>query len=348
LLEFATDDQRTILMKNAAPNMVEIALNQHGTRALQKMIEYIHTPDQIDTIIRALDKEVVRLIKDLNGNHVIQKCLNHLKPEDAQFIFNAVGKNCYEVGTHRHGCCVLQRCIDHAAGDQKAILVQHITDVAVQLVQDPFGNYVVQYILDLHDQSFTQPLCHQFLGQVVKLSKQKFSSNVIEKCIRVADQDVKTKLIQELLQKGELEKVLRDSFANYVIQTALDHADDDTARAMIEGIRPNLATIRQTPYGRRIQSKVQEREGRLLSGANDPGIVNSPMNASLHGQSSPFNPIMSPTASPPGSNAYSNSSIASPTPHRYNNPLATHLQNTVQQPYPAFGRAPQANGFSYF
>ena len=88
----------------------------------------------------------MQLIQDLNGNHVIQKCLNRLSAEDAQFIFNAVGANCVVVGTHRHGCCVLQRCIDHASGQQKAHLVNQITASAFQLVQDPYGNYVVQYI----------------------------------------------------------------------------------------------------------------------------------------------------------------------------------------------------------
>lgn len=181
LLEFSNDDQRTALIRNAAPQMVTIALNQHGTRALQKMIEFIHTPEQISTIISALSFQVVPLIQDLNGNHVIQKCLNHLQPQDAQFIFTAVGNNCMAVGTHRHGCCVLQRCIDHASGDQKSELIRQITENSIDLVQDPFGNYVVQYILDLHQPSFTQPLCLKFVGKIVPLSKQKFSSNVIEK-----------------------------------------------------------------------------------------------------------------------------------------------------------------------
>jgi hypothetical protein len=73
-----------VLVKTAAPRLVEIALNQHGTRALQKMIEFVSTPEQVETIVHALESKVVELIQDLNGNHVIQKCLNRLKAEDAQ------------------------------------------------------------------------------------------------------------------------------------------------------------------------------------------------------------------------------------------------------------------------
>jgi hypothetical protein len=267
LLEYCNDEERTVLIENASEDLVRIALNQHGTRALQKMIEFISTPGQIQTIIGALRFRVVELIQDLNGNHVIQKCLNKLSSLDAQFIFDAVGTHCVDVGTHRHGCCVLQRCIDHASGDQKAWLIRQISDNAYVLVQDPFGNYVVQYILDLNEPVFTEPLVRMFKGRVGQLSKQKFSSNVIEKCLRCAQEASKDMLIEEMLSPTELDRLLRDSFANYVIQTALDYANPPMKARLIDAIRPYLPAIRTTPYGRRIQAKIQGNEGRG-SGSN--------------------------------------------------------------------------------
>ena len=262
LLEYCNDEERTVLIENASRDLVRIALNQHGTRALQKMIEFISTPGQIQTIINALRHRVVELIQDLNGNHVIQKCLNKLSPTDAQFIFDAVGTHCVDVGTHRHGCCVLQRCIDHASGEQKAWLIRQISNNAFVLVQDPFGNYVVQYILDLNEPIFTEPLVAMFQGRVGQLSKQKFSSNVIEKCLRCAQEPSKDMLIEEMLQPSELDRLLRDSFANYVIQTALDYANPPMKARLIDAIRPYLPAIRTTPYGRRIQAKISGNEGR--------------------------------------------------------------------------------------
>ncbi|EHL03072.1 putative Pumilio domain-containing protein C6G9.14 [Glarea lozoyensis 74030] len=262
LLEYCNDEERTVLIENASHDLVRIALNQHGTRALQKMIEFISTETQINIIIRSLKNRVVELIQDLNGNHVIQKCLNRLTAQQSQFIFDAVGIHCIDVGTHRHGCCVLQRCIDHASGDQKSWLIRQISNNAYVLVQDPFGNYVVQYILDLNEPIFTEPLVAMFQGRVGQLSKQKFSSNVIEKCLRCAKEPSKDMLIEEMLQPTELDRLLRDSFANYVIQTALDYANPAMKTRLIEAIRPHLPAIRTTPYGRRIQAKIQGNEGR--------------------------------------------------------------------------------------
>ncbi|KAK3320876.1 armadillo-type protein [Cercophora scortea] len=271
LLEYCSDDERTVLIQNAASDMVRIALNQHGTRALQKMIEHVTLPVQISLIIEALRYQVVELIQDLNGNHVIQKCLNKLSAQDATFIFEAVGTHAVDVGTHRHGCCVLQRCIDHADGPQKVWLIKCITDHAVALVQDPFGNYVVQYIIDLNEMSFTEPLVQQFRGRIAQLSRHKFSSNVVEKCLRCAGDVSKDMIVSELLIPGEMDRLLRDSFANYVIQTALEYATPLMKHNLVECIRPILPTIRATPYGRRIQAKIQTYDSR--SGASTNGQV---------------------------------------------------------------------------
>lgn len=262
LLEYCNDEERTVLIQSASQDMVRIALNQHGTRALQKMIEYVSTPQQVSIIMEALRYRVVDLIQDLNGNHVIQKCLNKLTSVDAQFIFDAVGNHSVEVGTHKHGCCVLQRCIDHASGDQKRWLVQKITLEARRLVQDPFGNYVVQYIIDLNEPTFTEPLVVQFKGCIGHLSRQKFSSNVIEKCLRCSQAPSKDLIVEEMLQPQEIEGLLRDSYANYVIQTALEFATPQQKYRLVEAIRPILPQIRTTPYGRRIQAKVSAYDSR--------------------------------------------------------------------------------------
>ena len=44
---------------------------------------------------------------------------------------------------------------------------------------------VVQYILDLNDNRFSDGVIRQFTGNVCALSVQKFSSNVIEKVHRM-------------------------------------------------------------------------------------------------------------------------------------------------------------------
>ncbi len=86
-------------------------------------------------MITSLQEGVVSLIRDLNGNHVIQRCLQRLGPEDSQFVYDAACAHTMEIATHRHGCCVLQRCIDFATPVQKKLLVAEIAANALPLSQ---------------------------------------------------------------------------------------------------------------------------------------------------------------------------------------------------------------------
>jgi len=296
LLEHCTNAQRDQIVEAIAKDLVTISLNMHGTRAVQKTIDFISTPAQTQAIIGAFSRNVVTLIKDLNGNHVIQKCLNRLSAADNQFIYDAVAAKCVDVSTHRHGCCVLQRCIDHASDEQRLQLVQQITMYSLTLVQDPFGNYVVQYVLDLNDSAYTESVTHQFLGHVCELSTQKFSSNVMEKCIRVTEPSLRKQLVSELIESAGLEALLRDSFANYVVQTCLDYAEPTQRAQLVECIRPILPSIRNTPYGKRIQTKLQRDDSQGSNGGADVGPRYRRHDARLHHSGASQGPRRGPSS----------------------------------------------------
>ncbi len=63
-------------------------------------------------------------------------------------------------------------------------------------------------------------------------------------------------MIEEMINKTRLDKLLRDSYANYVVQTSLECADPIQRGLLVDCIRPLLPAIRNTPYGKRIQSKL--------------------------------------------------------------------------------------------
>lgn len=80
---------------------------------------------------------------------------------------------------------------------------------------------MIQFVLELKLPSANALLMSQFEGKYVMLSTQKFSSNVIEKCLKVFGEDGRSKIINELILSCQLGKLLQDPYANYVIQSAL-------------------------------------------------------------------------------------------------------------------------------
>ena len=212
--------------------------------------------NEVEQVIAALRSSVVTLIKDLNGNHVIQRCLHHLNSNDNQFIYDAVSRHCVSVATHKHGCCVLQRCIDYATIAQKRQLVQEIINNALELVQDAFGNYVVQYVLDLNEASVSAGIVTNLIGHISSLSVQKFSSNVVEKCLELTNDRLRAKMIEELIHAERLPRLLQDPYANYVLQKALTVSKKAQFERLVHAIKPHLLTLKNTSFGKRIQSKI--------------------------------------------------------------------------------------------
>ncbi|KAJ7566493.1 hypothetical protein O6H91_02G106000 [Diphasiastrum complanatum] len=235
--------------------LIAISLNMHGTRAVQKLIETLKSPDQITLVISALRQGVVTLIKDLNGNHVVQRCLQRLNNDDNEFIFDAAASNCVEIATHRHGCCVLQRCVDFALGTQHQRLVAEVAANALVLSQDQYGNYVVQYILDLGIPWASMEVMIRLEGNYALLSMQKFSSNVVEKCLKQAGDEYRTRIVNELMSSSVLGQLLQDPYANYVVQCALTVTKGALHANLIEAIRPHSPTLRSSPFGKRILSR---------------------------------------------------------------------------------------------
>lgn len=213
----------------------------------------------MELISRALRKDVLSLVQDLNGNHVIQKCAAHFRPVALiQFIFDAICTPTHflTVATHRHGCCVIQRCVDYGADQQRSVVAQFVLKHALELSQDAFGNYVLQYTIEASAHDFFVRVVSKMLPFIAELSLQKFSSNVVEKVIKRADRVTRDRILAQLVLPEKLNRLLCDSYGNYVIETALACASVHYRQLMVESLQVLIEPLRNTPYMKRIHAKI--------------------------------------------------------------------------------------------
>ena len=80
---------------------------------------------------------------------------------------------------------------------------------------------VVQYVLELRRPELTRGIGQALQGSFADLSLQKFSSNVIEKCLKAGDPLLVGMVMREICGAKSLGQLLHDPFANYVVQTLL-------------------------------------------------------------------------------------------------------------------------------
>ncbi|OWB56665.1 hypothetical protein B5S28_g2574 [[Candida] boidinii] len=250
-----------LILTNVSVSIFEISKNQHGTRACQKLIDCLQTSTHFKLLQESLSPYIVNLIQDLNGNHVIQKCIQKFQNGDLQFIIDSICGNMVQVSTHKHGCCVLQKCLTKSNHAQINQLGQEIIRNAIILTQDPFGNYVVQYLITLEIMELNKDLVTLMGPFIGELSVQKFSSNVVEKCLRIQfnvgnDTSYVNPLYDSLLLPNVLQTLIKDQFGNYVIQTALDCAPVQNKIRLSLACRPLLYLVQSTSFGKRIQHKI--------------------------------------------------------------------------------------------
>jgi pumilio RNA-binding family len=64
--------------------------------------------DQKIALVRELDGHVLQCVRDQNGNHVIQKCIECVPVEHIGFVVFAFQGQVATLSTHPYGCRVIQ------------------------------------------------------------------------------------------------------------------------------------------------------------------------------------------------------------------------------------------------
>lgn len=111
-------------------------------------------------------------------------------------------------------------------------------------------------------------LCRKMRGHFVTLAMHKYSSNVVEKCALWAGAERRL-ILDELFFSPSLPALLQDSYANYVVQTALQSAHPRERRRLVMQVRPHLAVFRAPHTAPAVFAKWTSILDRLQESATD-------------------------------------------------------------------------------
>ncbi|KAG8746934.1 mRNA binding protein puf3 [Ceratobasidium sp. 414] len=248
LFEFGSIEQRNLLVDVMEGHVLSLSLQMYGCRVVQKAIECVTVEQQV-SFVQEIDVDVMRCVKDANGNHVIQKLIERVTPELLGFVLSFQG-NVYDLATHPYGCRVLQRCFEYLREPQTRPLIDELHKYTTQLMQDQFGNYVIQFVLEHGAPADRDWILHKLRGQMVQMAKHKFASNVCEKALVTADPESRRLLIEEIMTPrpdavNPIVLMMKDSFANYVLQRALQVVEGEQRHALVAKVKPQLSNMRR-------------------------------------------------------------------------------------------------------
>ncbi|XP_065042461.1 pumilio homolog 5-like isoform X2 [Musa acuminata AAA Group] len=260
--EHGNAEQRKELAIKLVGIVLPLSLQMYGCRVIQKALEVIEL-NQKTQLVQELDGNVMRCVRDQNGNHVIQKCIECILTQKIGFIISAFRGQVVTLSTHPYGCRVIQRVLEHCTDESRSHwIVDEILQSACLLAQDQYGNYVTQHVLERGKPHERSQIISKFFGQIVQMSQHKFASNVVEKCLEYGNIEERDHLIKEIVGHTEgndnLLVMMKDRFANYVVQKILEISTDKQCEILLDRIRVHLQALKKYTYGKHIVARVEQ------------------------------------------------------------------------------------------
>ncbi|RKP07475.1 Pumilio1 in complex with Cyclinb reverse Rna [Thamnocephalis sphaerospora] len=259
--EHGSQVQKTALALQMDGHVLSLSMQMYGCRVVQKALEHVLAEQQV-VLVRELDGHVLKCVKDQNGNHVIQKAIERVPAEHIQFIINSFHGQVFALATHPYGCRVIQRLFEHCSTEQHALL-EELHRYTPSLVQDQYGNYVVQHVLERGRPEDRERVISRVRGQVLTLSRHKFASNVVEKCVVYGTPEARQQLLDEVLARKPdgscaLHVMMKDQFANYVVQKMIEVVNPDQRILLVAELKPHVAALRKFTYGKHLIAKLDK------------------------------------------------------------------------------------------
>ena len=258
LLEYITNDIiQEYFLNIICPSFMEISLNPHGSRVIQKLLGRIYnTPNLMKKFNECLKNSMLEIFLNQSSTHIIIKYISLIKYPNNQIIYTFIVENIFFIATHKHSCCTLQKCLEEGNNMQRKEILMSLAQISGQLFSDQYGNYAIQFALSLRDEEANHIIISQYLFNFQNNISNKISSNVYEKVLEYCDFNTKQHIIKSLCNFETVKSLLYDTYGNYVLQKTLLASTEPYRSMYIKYIAPLIDGLKNLPNGLIIIHKI--------------------------------------------------------------------------------------------
>jgi hypothetical protein len=244
LVQSCSAAQRLRLLGGMREHLIAIACDAKGTHALQTLIALANLSDEESIYQQCFSGKIVLLSKDKNASHVVQRLLATVK--NTHFIIKEILTHVTELATDKLGLCVIKKCTKNPQ------VFCEIMGNCMVLMQDPYGNYAVQSVIEIWGEECSFEFCSNIQNKAAQLCIQKYASNVMEKAMKI--ETARKAILRELIREDKLDLMLASPYGGYVLKTAVKEAD----REEKEEVAQCLNSITQKLHNSKIQVQWEE------------------------------------------------------------------------------------------
>ena len=237
---FLNQKDRTDFLLSIENSLIKLSTNSIGTYPIQGIIEHIGSKIEKNIIVKAIKDHIEELSLDPYSSHVIEKILSCFEEEYISFIYDYISQNFLKLAYNANGICLVKKIITFTHKIKIHEQIKNIVEEnSMELIKHPYGNYVIQVLVDNWDLPEVKQILKLYDNQFTSLSMEKYSSNVMERCIEKSD-DILSQYINEVCESGKIFEVMKNNFGNYVIQKALRLCSGNDRRKLVIEVSKNI------------------------------------------------------------------------------------------------------------
>ncbi|KAG2692284.1 hypothetical protein I3760_08G045600 [Carya illinoinensis] len=186
----------------------------------------------------------------------------------------------YFLAKDQYGCRFLQRVFDKGACQDVQIIFNEIIGHVVELTTDPFGNYLVQKLLDVCNEEQRMQIVLKVTnqpGQLMRISLDPHGTHVVQKLIETVETKKQISLLNSAIELGFL-TLFKDPNGNHVIQRCLQcFSNEDNKFIFVAAAKfcVDMATHRHgcCVLQRCIARSIAEHREKLITEVSRDGIL---------------------------------------------------------------------------
>ena len=238
LIQICLPSQRIQLLESLNGHFVEIANNSYGTHPLQSLIEIINMNEEKKIVLSYILGNESQLALDSKGTHILQKFISSTKDEDRIELNNNLINLIDKLIIDPFGVCVLIQLVKHT---KDSSISQKIANYITKggplfFIQHPYANYAVQILINSTDLTYCDTIIDTIEQNYLSLSMQKFSSNVVENCIKFGKRTTVKKIFKSIIEQEKLNSLLNNNYGNFVLEKLIARLNRDEKMILIKKI----------------------------------------------------------------------------------------------------------------
>ena len=258
LFHYLNEEQIEYILQILKNDFFEICTNNHGTRVIQCLMDYLITEKLRKIFFEILKPIFVKLINEINGTHIIYKFLYNFS-EFLELSNDIILDNIMFIATDKRGCIFLQNYINSINKyNLRNKIIQNLLKNCLVLIIDQFGNYIIQYLLNLKDSQITLEIINQTINNIAFYCKHKYANYAIEKMLINSDYTQKQRIIDKISSPDIMNELLFHIQGNFIILKTLKLADNNKKTIILNIINNYKNKIEEMPDGKKFLKKVEK------------------------------------------------------------------------------------------